>query len=107
MTDSPKRPAPASPFDPYVRPFLAELGRLPEGYAPVAGRDAVAAALDWEPAFAEAVFTSARARGLVEPVWGRGPRNRNRWRVSRKGRRWLAEAMAEGQPEAGERPPAT
>lgn len=78
-----------SPFDPFLGDFLAQLRLLPEGYTPVAGRDSVASALEWPPAFVEAVFTSARARGYVEPSWTRGSRGRSRWQVSSKGTDWL------------------
>ena len=89
MTDDDPGPAPRSPLDPFLDPFLRAIGALPEGYAPASHGKRVAAALDVPPAFAEALFASARARGLLEPYRVRQARGRPRWRVSARGRRWL------------------
>ena len=88
-----------SPLDPFLRPFLEQVGALADGYSPVSHAPAVAETLGWHPAFVDAVYTSARAQGLLEPYRGRGGRGRNRWRVSRRGAAWLAESA----PEEGER----
>src|SRR5688572_16302030 len=86
----------SSPLDPFLGPFLERLGAYGEGYTPGTHGRAVAAALGWPPAFADALFTSARARGLVEPQWSRGSRGRHRWQVSRRGATWLAARDAPG-----------
>ena len=89
MPDQPADATPPSPLDPFMGAFLRRVGVYQGGYAPTSHGPAVAEALDWPAAFADAVFTSARARGLVEPHRGRGGRARNRWRVSARGRAWL------------------
>jgi hypothetical protein len=63
---------------------------LTEGYIPTTHGRKIAVALEWPSAFAEAIFTSARARGLVEPFPVRGQRGRSRWRLSARGRVWMA-----------------
>ena len=89
MPDQPTDATLPSPLDPFMGAFLGRVGAYQEGYAPTTHGPAVAEAQDWPPAFADALFTSARARGLVEPHRGRGVRARNRWRVSARGRTWL------------------
>ena len=79
-----------SPLDPFLGPFLRELGTLAEGYAPASHGPKVAASLDWPPAFCEAVFASARGRGMLEPFRAKGARGRARWRVSNRGILWLS-----------------
>ncbi len=79
-----------SPLDPFLRPFLERVAALGDGYSPVSHAPAIAAALGWPPAFVDAVFTSARAQGLLEPFRARSARGRNRWRVSGHGAAWLA-----------------
>ena len=89
MIDHATEPTPRSPLDPYLESFLREVRGLAEGYAPGTHGRKVAEALDYPPAFAEALFTSARARGLLEPYRARGTRGRSRWRVSARGGLWL------------------
>lgn len=89
MTLRATRPTPCSPLDPFLEPFLRHLDERTEGYAPAAHGVAAAAALGWPPAFVEAVFVSARARGLLEPYRDRGARGRARWALSARGRAWV------------------
>jgi hypothetical protein len=89
MIDHTTEPTPRSPLDPYLESFLHEVQTMADGFAPASHGGKVAAALDWPPAFAEALFTSARARGLLEPYRARGMRGRTRWHLSARGRRWL------------------
>ena len=105
MTDkSANSPAPPpSPLDPFLGTFLRRVDGLPDGYAPVSHGRAIAATLDWSPAFVDALFTSARARGLVEPYRARGTRRRARWCVSARGRGWIAGAVDVPSPAADER----
>lgn len=102
-TESPTEMPLHSPLDPFLGLFLRRVGEYREGYAPTSHGVAVAAAFDWPPAFAEALFTSARVRGLVEPHRARGSRARNRWCVSARGTRWLevAAPSTDPQPVAG------
>jgi hypothetical protein len=83
-------PPPPSPLDPFLVTFLRWIEERPGGIAPAAQGPTVGIALDWQPAFGEAIFVSARARGLIEPVHGRGVATRNRWQLSARGRSWLA-----------------
>ena len=80
---------PRSPLDGFLEPFLRQIRDLPDGYSPASHGRAIAASLDWPPAFAEALFVSARGRGFVEPYRGRGTRARARWQISARGRDWL------------------
>ena len=57
-----------SPLDPFVGPFLRYVATLSDGYAPSSHGRVIADQLDWPPAFVEAVFASARVRGLLETV---------------------------------------
>ncbi len=94
MTSTRTPSTPPSPLDPFVGCFLREIGVLVDGYAPVAHSLVVAEALDWQPAFAEAIFISARARGFVEPYRGVGRRKRSRWQLSGRGQAWLERDIA-------------
>lgn len=89
----------ASPLDPFLGSFLRELSELADGYSPTSHGGPVAARLDWAPAFVEAMFTSARARGLLEPYRAKGARGRARWRVSERGRTWLMTRSSEANGE--------
>lgn len=82
-----------SPLDPFVSPFLRYVATLSDGYAPNSHGRVIADHLDWPPAFVEAVFASARVRGLLEPHYGKRSRGRVRWQVSAEGQSWLAAAM--------------
>ncbi len=89
MTDQSGRTSPPSSLDPFLGEFLRRVIDLTDGYAPLSHGRAIAEALDWPPAFVDALFTSARTRGLLEPFRARGTRGRNRWRVSARGRAWI------------------
>lgn len=90
--------SPPSPLDPFLRPFLREVEGMADGYAPISGGTNVALALDWPSAFCEAIFASARGRGMIEPFRARGARGRPRWRVSTRGRLWLDTRDRAGGP---------
>ena len=81
-------PQPPSPLDGFLRRFLVAATEEEDGFSPTLDTVRVATELDCPPAFVEALFTSARTRGLVEPAWTRGPRGRNRWRLSARGEQW-------------------
>jgi hypothetical protein len=84
--------APRSPLDPFLSQFLAAIDALPHGYLPTSDRKAVAQALGWQIDFAEAIMTSAQARGLVERVPVGHGRRRTIWRVSSRGKSWVEMA---------------
>ena len=96
MTDQSGRTSPPSPLDPFLGEFLRRVMDLTDGYAPLSHGRAIAAALDWPPAFVEALFTSARTRGLLEPLRTRSTRGRSRWRVSARGRAWVKGTGGDG-----------
>ncbi len=84
--------APRSPLDPFLSQFLAEIDKLPHGYLPTSDRQAVTIALGWQADFADAIFISAQARGLVERVPVGHGRRRTIWRVSTRGKTWVEMA---------------
>lgn len=92
MTEQTTRPTPPSPLDPFLEPFLQALADRAGGYAPTAHGAALAHSLGWPPAFAEAVFVSARSRGFLEPCRDRAARGRARWALSERGRAWLTRS---------------
>ncbi len=75
--------APASPLDPFLVRFLSLLQTLEDGYQPGPETGELAISLDLPRAFVDALFTSARARGLVKPMYGRG--SKIRWVISNSG----------------------
>lgn len=79
-----------SPFDPYLFAFLDYLQHHASTFSPTSPRSVARAAeaMELQPALIEALFTSARGRGMVRPA--RAPGGRARWEVSRKGREFLA-----------------
>jgi hypothetical protein len=81
---------PPSPLDDFLARFLRCLGRLPDGFSPIADGQRVANECGLVPEFVEALFVSARTRGLIEPFRARGAKGRYRWKVSGRGDRWLA-----------------
>jgi hypothetical protein len=82
--------APAtSPFDPYLYRMLAWGAQQPSGFSHPAVISAMVDEAGWHAAFAEAVFTSARVRGLIGPHYGTRSRGRVYWEVSRKGGVWF------------------
>ena len=60
------RPTPPSPLDPFLATFLRWIEERPGGCAPAGQGPTVGIALGWQPAFGEAIFVSARVRGLIE-----------------------------------------
>lgn len=85
----PSPPSP-SPLDDGLNLFLRHVRDIESGFNPGSQSDEAAAILDIPEAFVEALFTSARARGLVKPIpSGRG---RLRWTISAMGERFLEAA---------------
>jgi hypothetical protein len=76
-----------SPLDASLRRLLAYVQQLENGFTPGAQIAEVAHDLDVPEAFVEALFVSARTRGLLKPNHlGRG---RLRWTVSAIGDRFV------------------
>lgn len=90
MSSNSTTPQAQSPLDPFLVQFLRELDTLETGYSPASHASVVAEECGFPPSFAEALFTSARARGLIEPFRSRHVRGRIRWRLSQKGHGLLA-----------------
>lgn len=83
-----------SPLDASLRRLLAVIRDMSDGFALGAQTAEVARTLDVPDAFIEALFVSARTRGLLKPIYaGRG---RVRWTVSATGDRFLEHG--ENQP---------
>lgn len=83
-----------SPLDASLRAFLGHVATLDGGFAPTTDAGSAATACGVPFPFIEALFTSARIRGLIEPFQPRGARGRYRWRVSARGERWRSEFEA-------------
>jgi hypothetical protein len=76
-----------SPLDPALRRLLEYVQTLDNGFTPGTQTTEVARELDVPEAFVEALFVSARTRGLLKPIYpGRG---RLRWTVSATGDRMV------------------
>jgi hypothetical protein len=88
----------SSPLDGQLVVFLQLVANLEDGYRPIAHAGALAEKGGWHPAFSTVLFDSARARRLIEPYQPR--RNVTRWRISKRGKSWLAERA----PPDGEEP---
>ena len=86
----------ASPLDAYLARFLACLIDLPDGFSPTGDATAVAQRVDVLPPFVDALFVSARTRGLIEPFRSRSSRGRYRWQISNRGRAWLSNRIDDG-----------
>jgi hypothetical protein len=80
----------ASPLDAFLARFLACLVDRLDGFSPTVDGSVVAQAMEVQPAFIDALFVSARTRGLIEPFRAKNARGRYRWQVSTRGRAWLA-----------------
>jgi hypothetical protein len=78
-----------SPLDPFLRDFLGWVVAHDGGLNPTQGLKAIAEEFDWQPAFAEVLFTAARSRGLVQSVPLRGSRGKVTWQISARGTNWL------------------
>ena len=77
-----------SALDEFLRLFLRSVEGQPDGYRPVLDGPRLASEHGWPEAFSQALFDSAFGRRLIEPYQ---PRPKLvRWRVSRRGREWLA-----------------
>ena len=93
------REQPPSALDAFLREFLVAVAGTSGGYRPVADGPRVAAEHGWPDAFSQALFDSAQGRKLIEPF---NPRpNLTRWRVSRRGREWIAAPPTEAVPLPG------
>lgn len=82
----------ASPLDPFLARFLAAVGDSPDGFQPGAESRELATRLDLPAPFIEALFTSARTRGLLKPAYGRG--GKIRWSLSPTGEALARAAQA-------------
>ncbi len=87
MAESSQSP---SPLDPFMVTFLAIVDASENGFQPGPETSRLASRMDTQRAFVEALFTSARTRGLIRPMYGRG--NKVRWAVSP-----LGEALMRNQ----------
>jgi hypothetical protein len=101
----------ASPLDTFLARFLECLAARPDGFGPIVDGPTVAQQLEVLPAFVDALFVSARTRGLIEPFRAKSARGRYRWQVSNRGRVWLtgraaapATAVSPVQPTGAGRP---
>ena len=81
--------SPASPLDPIMVVFLEYVQSLASGFAPgVQSREAASSA-GVPDALIDAVFVSARTRGLIGRDFNAKPRTRTRWIVSPRGRDFI------------------
>lgn len=85
---------PASPLDPFLVRFLAQVSELKEGFQPGPETQAIAAHLELPGAFIEGLFTSARMRGLLKPAYGRG--SKIHWTVSTTGVQMIQDQALSG-----------
>jgi hypothetical protein len=90
----PNQPAKGSPFDPFLSGFLTAVREFTGGYSLQSHGAKIARQLDVDPAFVEALTTSARRRSLIEPFYPPSNRHAIRWRVSARGERFLATLEA-------------
>lgn len=91
----PSSPNP-SPLDNGLLRFLRQVRGLESGFHPGLQSREIAVILDIPEAFVDALFTSARTRGLLKPnPLGRG---RLRWTVSATGERFLEAGTGAGTP---------
>jgi hypothetical protein len=83
-----ERTVPESPLDRFLAAFLTAINELPDGYLPGPQSKKLAASLGMQGEFLNALFTSARTRGLLKPAYGRG--SRVHWKVSATGTEFIA-----------------
>jgi hypothetical protein len=83
-----ERTVPLSPLDRFIASFLRAVRDLPNGYMPGPQSKTLAADLDMQREFVDALFTSARTRGLLKPAYGRG--SRIHWKLSDSGLQFLS-----------------
>jgi hypothetical protein len=85
-----------SPFDPFLDGFLAAVGELGGGYSFQSHGAGIARRLEVDPAFIEALTINARRRSLIEPFYPSSHRSTVRWRVSARGKQFLAALNSPG-----------
>ena len=90
MTTSNKPPS--SPLDPAMTAFLAYVASERRGFAAGSQSKDAAQSTDLPEALIDAVFISARTRGLIAPDYE--SRGRTRWVISGKGKDFLAQHAA-------------
>jgi hypothetical protein len=83
-----------SVLDPFLVEFLGVLLTIPEGFSTVGQAKSVASTLNVDPAFVEALFTSAQRRSLVEPFYPPGRKGSFRWRLSKRGEQFMNAHIA-------------
>ena len=83
-----ERTVPASPLDRFLATFLQAVDQLPNGFLPGPQSRSLAADLSLQREFIDALFTSARTRGLLKPAYGRG--SRVHWKLSDAGSEFLS-----------------
>ncbi|CAN5446933.1 hypothetical protein BH09CHL1_BH09CHL1_05870 [soil metagenome] len=89
--DFPQAP---SVLDPFLVEFLGAFSELPEGFSTSGHAKSVALTLSFDPAFVEALFTSAQRRSLVEPFYPPGRKGSFRWRLSKRGEQFMNAHIA-------------
>lgn len=82
-------PRSTSPLDPFLVQFLAHVAKTEKGFQPGPESATVASRMDLPRAFIDALFTSARTRALIKPIYGRG--SKIRWTVSPEGEAFLRD----------------
>ncbi len=95
-----------SPLDAFLLDFLQWLAQRERGLSLTQDGHLVAEAFGWPPPFVEALLVSARARRLIAQEDSR--RGRVTWRISERGRAWLAahQQVEAHQTEEDAQPPA-
>lgn len=83
-----------SVLDPFLVEFLAVFPEIPEGFSTQGHAKSVATTLSYDPAFVEALFTSAQRRSLVEPFYPPGRKGSFRWRISKRGEQFMNAHIA-------------
>ncbi len=83
-----ERSVPESPLDRFLASFLVAVDKLPDGYLHSPTSTSLADELGMQREFVDALFTSARTRGLLKPAYGRG--SRIHWKVSDSGAGFLS-----------------
>ncbi|MGH2550309.1 MAG: hypothetical protein ACRDHN_13020 [Thermomicrobiales bacterium] len=83
-----------SVLDPFLVEFLGVFPTLSEGFSTLGHARSVASMLSFDPAFVEALFTSAQRRSLVEPFYPPGRKGSFRWRLSKRGEQFMNAHIA-------------
>jgi hypothetical protein len=87
-------PQAPSVLDPFLIEFLGVVRTLPEGFSMPGHGKTLAAKLECDPAFIEALFTSAQRRSLIEPFYPPSRKGSFRWRISGRGEQFLSAQIA-------------